>query len=88
MKITADDEKLLVADFQNHLKLISSIEGEVIKDFGRVHDLQITGIVITVDQKFFFTSSSNGVLKQWNYENNTLVRDHGEINNSIWSLCL
>ena len=89
MKITADGEKLLVGDSTGHLKLISLIDGEVIKDFGRAHDGCITGIMIPVDQKLFFTSSENGVLKQWNYEDNTLVRDHGKItNNYIRSLCL
>jgi hypothetical protein len=33
MKITADDEKLLVADYYGDLKWISSTDGEVIKDF-------------------------------------------------------
>jgi WD40 repeat protein len=89
MKITADDEKLFVGDYCGHLKLISLVDGHVIKHFSKIHDYWITGIMITVDQKFFFTSSENGVLKQWNYEDNTLVRDHGKItDNGIWSLCL
>ena len=88
MKISADGEKLLVGDYQGRLKLISARDGELIKDFGRVHDYAITGIVITVDQKFWFTCSTNGELKQWNYGDNTLVRDHGNINDLICSLCL
>jgi WD40 repeat protein len=95
IKITADDEKLLVGDNGGQLKLILSRDGEVIKefglideDFGKAHDNFISGIVITVDQKFFFTSSVYGVLKQWNYEDNTLVKDHGNIMDYISSLCL
>ena len=88
MKITADGEKLLVGDVRGHLKLISSRDGKVIKDFGKVHDGHITGIVITGDQNFWLTSSSDGQLKQWNYGDNTLVRDHGKIADDIWSLCL
>jgi WD40 repeat protein len=87
MNITAGGEKLLVGDHKGHLKLISSIHGEVIKDFGRVHDW-MGGIMISADEKLFFTSSSDGVLKQWNFEDNTLVKDHGKITNEIWSLCL
>jgi hypothetical protein len=83
MKIMADDEKLLVEDSWGHLKLISSRDGEVIKRFGQVHDQSITGIMITVDQRFFFTFSYGGQLKQWNYEDNTLVRDHGRISSWI-----
>jgi hypothetical protein len=71
------------------LKLISLSEGEVIKDFGQVHNAYISGIMITVDQKSFFTSSGDGGLKQWSYEDNTLVRDHGQImSDNIYSLCL
>jgi hypothetical protein len=88
MKITADDEKLLVGDNSGHLKWISSRDGELIKHFGEAYYDWISGIVITADQKFFFTSSCNGQLKQWNYEDNTLVRDHGKINYLIWSMCL
>jgi hypothetical protein len=50
IKITADGQKLLVGDSKGHLKLISSIDGKLIKDFGKVHDEKITGIMITVDQ--------------------------------------
>ena len=88
MKITADGEKLLFGDSSGQLKLISSEDGQEIKDFGRAHNYPITGIVITMDQKFFFTSSSDGVLKQWNYKDRTLLRDYGEIIDEICSLCL
>jgi hypothetical protein len=66
MKITADGEKLLVGDLEGHLRLISSRDGEVIKCFGRVSGYYISGIMISADEKFFFVSSSVGVLKQWN----------------------
>jgi hypothetical protein len=33
MKITADDEKLLVGDYGGSLRLISSTDGKLIKDF-------------------------------------------------------
>jgi WD40 repeat protein len=88
MKITADGEKLLVGGDRGDLQLRSSRDGKVIKDFGRAHWSWITGIIITLDQKFWFSSSSDGVLKQWNYKDNTLARDHGEITNPIYSLCL
>jgi WD40 repeat protein len=89
MKITPDDEKMLVGDDEGDLKVISLADGEVIKDFGQVHDDKITGIVITADQKFIFTSSVDGVLKQWDFEETTLVRDHGKIAGYyIFSLCL
>jgi WD40 repeat protein len=88
MKITADEEKLFVGDYKGQLKLISLMDGEVIKDYGQVHEKQITGIMITADQKFFFTSSYSGVLRQWNYKKNFAVRWHGEITNSIASLCI
>jgi hypothetical protein len=59
MKIRAGDEKLLLGDSDGHLKLISLIDEKLIKDFGRAHDIVIIGIMITADQKFFFTSSDN-----------------------------
>jgi hypothetical protein len=83
----AEGEKLLVGDSEGQLKLISSIDGGVIKDFGQVHDRDITGIMIKLDQKFFFTSSFGGELKQWNYEDNTMARDHERIANWIYCLC-
>jgi WD40 repeat protein len=87
MKITADDEKLLVGDDYGYLILISSRDGQGIKDFGPAVFFRVTGIMLTADQKFFFTSSSDGKLKQWNYEDNNLARDHGMINKRIVSLC-
>jgi tricorn protease-like protein len=57
MKITPDGEKLLVGDAKGHLKLISSRDGVLIKDFGRAHKKMITGIMTTTDQRFFLTSS-------------------------------
>jgi WD40 repeat protein len=70
------------------LKLISLSDGELIKDFGQAHDGRISSIMITTDQKFFFTSSLDGKLKQWNCEDSTLVRDYGKITNEIFSMCL
>jgi WD40 repeat protein len=49
MKITPDEEKLLVGDDCGHLQLISLIDGELIKDFYEVHDHIISAIVITAD---------------------------------------
>ena len=46
----------------------------MIKDFGKMHDKAITGIMISVDQKIFFISSFDEVLKQWNYEDSILVK--------------
>ena len=87
MKITADGGKLLVGDYDGNLKLISiSRDGGLIKDFLRPHNNYITGITVTLDQKFFFTSSDDGVLKQWNYEDNTMVKDHGKITDCVESL--
>jgi hypothetical protein len=57
---------LLVGDAAGHLTLISSINGEVTKNFGRLHDGYIGGLIVTLDQKFFFSASSAGELKQWN----------------------
>jgi hypothetical protein len=89
MKITADGDKLLVGDERGHLKLISSIDGKLIKDFGKIHENAISGIVITLNQKFFFTCSCFGVLKQWDYQDNSLVRDYGKMTyDYILSLCL
>jgi hypothetical protein len=88
MKFTADDGNVLVGDEKGYLKLISLTDGQVIKDFGIVHDFITIGIMITEDQKFFLTSSFYGELKQWNYEDNTLAKDHGKITNRIMSLSL
>jgi WD40 repeat protein len=94
MKITADGEKLFVGDHSGSLQLISSRNGELIKHFEQAHGFGqafgfgITGIVITPDQNFFFTSSFDVVLKQWNYEDNTLARNYGNITDGIFSLCL
>jgi WD40 repeat protein len=88
IKITADDEGLLVGNDCGHLKLVSSRDGELIKDFGQAHDDYISGIVRTGDHKFFLTSSRDRKLKQWNYEDNTFLGNHGEIINYIASLCL
>ena len=49
MKISADDEKVLVGDRGGHLKLISSRDRELIKDFGRVHESDIGGIMLKAD---------------------------------------
>jgi WD40 repeat protein len=87
IKITADVGKLLVGN-GGYFDLISSKDGELIKAFGKIHENFMTGIMITSDQKLFFTSSFNGVLKEWNNEDNTLVRDHGKIMDRIWSMCL
>jgi hypothetical protein len=59
MKIIADDQKLLVGDQKGQLKLLSSKNGWLIKDFGLIHD-SIIGIMIEPYQKFFYTSSVDG----------------------------
>ena len=82
VKITA--KGLLVGDEYGYLSLISSRDGKVIRLFGQVHDSMITGLIITADQKFFFAASASGKLKQWNYQDNTLVRDYGKITNYIF----
>jgi WD40 repeat protein len=88
MQITAKGKKLLVGDFGGFLKLISSRDGAVIKDFGRAHSENITGIVISADQRYFFTSSLDGKLIQWDCKNNTLFKDHGyQIRDGINYLC-
>jgi WD40 repeat protein len=86
MKVMADGKKVLVGDYDGHLKLISLRDGKLIKDFLRPHHNYITGIMVTLDQLFFFTSSDDGVLKQWNYGDKSLVTDHGRITNCIESL--
>jgi hypothetical protein len=69
--------------------LISLMTGIVIKRFGRVSDVIISRIMFTIDQKSWFTSLPDRVLKQWNYGDNTLFRDHGVIaGHFIGSLCL
>ena len=69
------------------MKLMSLTDGTKIKDFGQIHNEKITGIVITADEKFFFTSSEKGKLKQWNYGGTTLVKSYGKITGGIFSLC-
>jgi hypothetical protein len=76
MKISADEETLFLGDHAGRLKLMSLTDGTIIKDWGKIHDGRMTGIVKTADEKFLFTSSSSGILKQWNYGEKTLVRDH------------
>jgi hypothetical protein len=78
IKITTDGKKMLLGHDRGHLKLISLTGGELLKDFGKVFDDEITGIVIKSDKKFFFTSSISGELKQWNYKG-TLIGDYGRI---------
>ena len=88
MKLTVDSKKLIVGDHSGFMKLISAKDGELIKDFGQAHKEMITDIVITVDHKYFFTSSIDGSLKQWNYKNNTLYKDHANlIRDGICHLC-
>jgi WD40 repeat protein len=65
MKIAADGDRLLVGDAAGSLGLVSSRDGYTIKDFGYVHPSWISGIMMSVEEKFFFTSSNDGVLKQW-----------------------
>ena len=67
---------------------MSLIDGTIIKNFGNILDDGISGIVITADEKFFFTSCGAGVLQQWNYEDRSLVRNYGEITDQIYCLCL
>ena len=87
MKISADEQKLFLAHGDGNLKLMSLIDGTTIKDFGQIHDEQITAIVITADEKFFFTSSYDGELKQWKYGDLTLVRYCEKFNDAILSMC-
>jgi WD40 repeat protein len=89
MKISADETKIFLGEDHSNLKLISLTDGTIIKDFGNVHNYgEINGIVMTADEKFFFTSSRNGRLKQWNYGDTTLVVDYRQITGKIHCLCL
>jgi hypothetical protein len=67
--------------------LISFTDGKAIKRYGKIQDAGITGIVITADEKFLFTCSVRGILKQWNYGDMTLVREYRKIADGIYSLC-
>jgi WD40 repeat protein len=88
MKISADEKNLFLRDGSNRLRLISLTDGTTTKDFGRIHDHLISGIVVTADEKFFFTSSVDGKLIQWNYGDTSLVRVYKQITGGIISLCL
>jgi hypothetical protein len=88
MKISADGEKLFISDDNGNLKLISLIDATIIRDFGKVCDHEISGIVITVDERFFFTSTVDGRLIQWNYGNTSFFRQYRRITGGISSLCL
>ncbi len=79
---------MLLGDLDGKLRLMSLTDGTTIKDFGKIHDDQINGIVKTADEMFFFTSSCDGRLQQWNHGDATLVRDYGKIADEIRSLCL
>jgi hypothetical protein len=79
IRITVDDQKMLVGGERGELKLISFINGKVIKDFDEVHDTLILGIRITEDQKFYLTSSTDRRLQQWNNEDKTLFKDHRKL---------
>jgi hypothetical protein len=57
MKISGDQDKLFIGDLFGNLRLMSLADGTLIKDFGKSHDGEITRIVITLDEKFFLTSS-------------------------------
>jgi hypothetical protein len=68
---------LFVGDSSGHLKLISLADGTTIKDFGQIQSdgFGLTGVVITIDGKFFFGATGGGELRQWNYQDLNLVRD-------------
>jgi WD40 repeat protein len=77
MKSSADSKNLFIGDMSGYLRLMSLTNGKTITDFGWIHDYGIAGIVTTVDEKFFYTCCEQGFLKQWTYEDTTLVRYYG-----------
>jgi WD40 repeat protein len=88
MRFSAYQEKFLYADFKCCLKLMSLPGLKTIKDFGEIHDDNINGLVFTADEKFFFSSSWDGGLKQWNYKDQTLVKDYRKMTYGIRCLYL
>jgi WD40 repeat protein len=87
LKITADGEKLLVGDQKGGFRLLSQTDGTEIDQIGFGHDGSVNAIAITSDQKFWFTSTGEGTLEQWDSKENSSFKDHGKIADSISSLC-
>jgi WD40 repeat protein len=88
MKISVDQQKLFIGDGWGQLILMSLTDGTTIKHFGQIYRRGITGIVITGDEKFFFTSSEDAQIKQWNYGDSSLFGKYGKIGDYIECLCL
>ena len=67
---------------------MSLIDGRIVEDLGKERTSRVTGILITGDGKWILRSSVDGMLKQWNYEDMTVVRKYGSKTDRIMAMCL
>ena len=74
--VLAKNDRFLFVASNIYMKVISAINGNLIKDFQEIHCTMIKSIVLTENNKYQFSSDSSGVLKQWCTRKMGLVKDH------------
>lgn len=77
---TSDRKKLFVSDFKGYLKQLDISTGQVVNDYGRIHD-KIGSIIVSSDNLFLFTSefSGAGAIKKWSISGAKMVKQWAKI---------
>lgn len=80
-------ENLYISNNRGELLQFNIKTGEIIKDYGKVHNCPILSISSTKGYEFIFTSGYDGALKQWHISKKILCKDFGEISEEgIWCI--
>lgn len=72
---------MFTADSDGVLKQIDTFLGEILKDYGKIHDSRIQKILATYNTQFLFTTDETGCMKQFSLKTRKLVKDYGKIFN-------
>jgi WD40 repeat protein len=85
MALTKDDKWLFLgSDMPGHVKQIflGGETPECVKDFGNIHHDGINAMCVSFDNRFLFTTSYDGVLKQISVAGQAVVKDFGQVHYS------
>jgi len=66
--------------FLTQWTIVNIEEVAISKDYGKCHDNEI--LSMDVNSKYVVTGDASGVLKQWDYHNEILLKDYGEVHES------
>jgi hypothetical protein len=81
IRLTPDEETLILYGDQCQLALFGFTNGEIVKDFSQVHEwgnaIEAQSLLLTKDGKTVFASTQHGGLKTFSPRHKVIIKDFG-----------